>query len=224
MFWALLCFVFFRSMRIFLIVLPLGVCYPLLIVEDLKKKRQDLLLIQFKDMILSLSGCLNAGYSVGNAFEETLREMDRVYGPGSMISEEIRLLLHKTGVNRTLEDALMDFAKRSGLEEIRSFAEVFLEAKASGGELMKIIRRTANTISEKIRIRQDIITATTSRRLEHKIMSAIPLGIVLYLEMISPGFFDVLYTASGGRMIMTGCLALYLGSLIWGKKLLDTGM
>ena len=115
----------------------------------------------------------------------------------------------------------MDFAERSGLEDIKSFADVFLEARASGGELMKIIARTADVISEKIRIRQDILTSTASRRLEQNMMSAVPFGIVLYLEFTSRGFFDVLYETMTGRGIMTGCLAAYIGAMVWGRKILD---
>ena len=179
------------------------------------------MLLQFKDAILSLAACLNAGYSVENGFLEALRETDRVYGKESMISKEIRLLLHKVQLNRTVGEALENFAERSGLDDVRSFANVFLAARESGGELMKIIAETAEIIGEKIRVRNDILTATVSRRLEQKIMSAIPILIVFYMELTSPGFFDILYTTGLGRIIMTGCLGVYLVSCAAGRKILE---
>lgn len=218
---GILSFVFYRSFQIFLFFTPVGICYPLLIRGDLKRQRLERLRIQFKDAILALASCLNAGYSVENALVEARKEMDRIYGQESMISEEIRLMIHKTRMNRTLEEALMDFAVRSGLDDVRSFADVFLAAKESGGELMKIIARTAEIIGEKIRIQEDILTETASRRLEQKIMSAIPIFIVCYLELTSPGFFDVLYTTVAGRGIMTGCLTVYLGACWLAKKMLE---
>ena len=205
----------------FICLIPLGICYPLVIRRELKKKRQETLLLQFKDAILSLSSCLNAGYSVENGFLEALRETDRVYGKESMISKEIRLLLHKVQLNRTVGEALENFAERSGLDDVRSFANVFLAARESGGELMKIIAETAEIIGEKIRVRNDILTATVSRRLEQKIMSAIPILIVFYMELTSPGFFDILYTTGLGRIIMTGCLGVYLVSCAAGRKILE---
>lgn len=214
-------FVFYRSVWIFLCLVPVGVSYPLFIRKELKKRRLETLQVQFKDAILSLASCLNAGYSVENAFAEALKEMYRVYGRESMISEEIRLVIHKIRLNRTVEEALSDFAKRSGLEDAKSFADVFLAAKGSGGELMRIITRTADIISEKTRIQQDIVTVTASRRLEQKIMSMIPILIVFYLEFASPGFFKVLYTTVIGRVIMTGCLLVYLGSMMLAERLLE---
>lgn len=205
----------------FLLLIPVGICYPILIRDKLRRRRQEILLVQFRDAILSLSSCLNAGYSVENAFSEALKDTDRTYGKESMISKEIRLVIYKTRLNRTIEEALLDFAQRSGLEDIKSFADVFLTAKASGGELMKIIARTAEIISEKIRIQQDILTATMSKRSEQKIMSMIPIGIVLYLEVVSPGFFDVLYEMAAGRVIMTVCLGVYIGAIVLGKKIVE---
>ena len=203
------------------VLLPLGFYYPFVMRDSYREKRQEELLVQFKDAIQCLSSCLTAGYSIENAYSEVLREVTRIYGTDAMITKEIRFMIHKTRLNYTMEEAMMDFAVRSGLEEIKSFADVFLEARTSGGELMKIIARTADIISEKIRIYQEILTSTASRRLEQRIMSIVPIGIVFYLEFTSRGFFDVLYETVIGRMIMTICLGAYLGAMAWGRKILD---
>ena len=218
---GLLSFVFYRSIFVFIALSPLGIFYPFIMKDSYRKKCQEELLVQFKDAILSLSACLTAGYSIENAYSEVLREVTGIYGTDAMITKEIRLLIHKAHLNHTPEEAMMDFAERSGLEDIKSFADVFMKARTSGGELMKIIARTADIISEKIRIRQDILTSTTSRRLEQKLMSAVPIGIVFYLEFTSHGFFDVLYETMIGRVIMTVCLSAYLGAIAWGRKILD---
>lgn len=155
---------------------------------------------------------LNAGYSVENAFAVSLKEMEEIHGSDSMIAKEIRLILRKVRMNLTFEDALGDFAARSGLDDVKNFADVFLAARKSGGELMRIIARTAEIIGEKIRIQEEILTATASKRMEQRIMSGIPVLIVIYIELTSPGFFGILYTTLVGRMLMTVCLAVYLAS------------
>lgn len=218
---AVLSFVFYRSLFIFLMFLPAGVCYPLFIKKDLKKKRTELLNLQFKDAILSLAAGLRAGYSVENAFAVSLEEVNRVHGEDSMISKEIRLLLQKTRMNLTFEEALESFAERSGLEDVKSFADVFLAARRSGGGLMKIIARTAEIIGEKIRVQEDIITATAAKRMEQKVMSVIPVLIVFYMELTSPGFFDILYTTAVGRIIMTICLAVYFGASYMARMFME---
>lgn len=218
---VVLSFVFYRSVFVFLLLFPVGACYPIFMKKDLKKKRMEQLNLQFKDAILSVAASLRAGYSVENAFGISLDEVSRIHGKDSMISKEIRLLLQKNRMNLTFEEALEDFAVRSGLEEVKSFSDVFLAARRNGGGLIKIIARTAEIIGEKIRVQEDIITATASRRMEQKIMSAIPALIVFYMELTSPGFFDILYITVAGRIIMTVCLLVYLGAFHMARTFME---
>ena len=103
---ALLDFVFYRSAALFAVLAPIGICYPLILRKDLKRRRKEALKLQFKDAILSAASGLNAGYSVENAFAAALEEMDRLYGKDSMISQELRLILAKTRMNRAFGEAL----------------------------------------------------------------------------------------------------------------------
>jgi len=214
-------YVFYRNAGLFLVLLPVGMLFPLMLRKQLKKRRMETLRGQFKDAILAVASGLNAGYSVENAFAVSLKEMEEIHGSDSMIAKEIRLILRKVRMNLTFEDALGDFAKRSGLDDVKNFSDVFLAARKSGGELMKIIARTAEIIGEKIRIQEEILTATASRRMEQKIMSAIPILIVVYIELTSPGFFEILYSTMGGRILMTICLGIYLVSCQLAKSFLE---
>ena len=221
---SLICYVCYRSFWVFVFLLPVGLGYPLLIRKELKRKRLERLRSQFKDAILAAASCLHAGYSVEHAFAEALKEVDQIHGTDSMISEEIRLILRKTRVNRTFEEGLLDLASRSDLTEVKSFAEVFAAARINGGELMKMIAQTAEIIGEKIRLREDLLTATASRRLEFKVMCSVPILIVLYLDLTSPGYFMVLYTTGAGRLIMSGCLLVYLAAVGLARKWLEISL
>ena len=209
---AVLDYVFYRSFLLILLIFPAGILFPLALKKKLKQRRMEKLRGEFKDAILAVASGLNAGYSVENAFAVSLKEMEEIHGSDSMIAQEIRLILRKVRLNLTFEEALGDFAKRSGLDDVKNFADVFLAARKSGGELMRIITRTAEIIGEKIRIQEEILTATASKRMEQRIMSGIPVLIVIYIELTSPGFFGILYTTLVGRMLMTVCLVVYLAS------------
>ena len=218
---AVLDYVFYRSFLLILLIFPAGILFPLALKKKLKQRRMEKLRGEFKDAILAVASGLNAGYSVENAFAVSLKEMEEIHGSDSMIAQEIRLILRKVRLNLTFEEALGDFAKRSGLDDVKNFSDVFLAARKSGGELMKIIARTAEIIGEKIRIQEEILTATASRRMEQKIMSAIPILIVVYIELTSPGFFKILYSTMGGRILMTICLGIYLVSCQLAKSFLE---
>ena len=62
---------------------------------------------------------------------------------------------------------------------------------------------------------------TASRQFEQKIMNLLPFFIILYIDITSPGFFDLMYTTGIGRILMTGCLVVY-GLAIWiAGRILD---
>ena len=52
-------------------------------------------------------------------------------------------------------------------------------------------------------------------------MSLMPAGIILYLQLASPGFLDILYGNPFGICAMTVCLAVY-GAAYWmGKRIVE---
>lgn len=208
-------------MAVFLAAIPLAVFWPVFFKRELKRRRLETLRIQFKDAILCVSSCLTAGYSVENAFAAALSEVERLYGKDSMIFGELRQIIHKTKLNQSFEEALENFAERSGIEDIRQFADVFLAARRSGGELMRIIAGTADIIGEKLRLQEEIITMTAAKKFEQKLMSGVPVLITLYIELTSPGFFQVLYETLIGRALMTVCLAVYLTACYTAWKILE---
>ena len=57
--------------------------------------------------------------------------------------------------------------------------------------------------------------------MEQKVMSAIPVLIVFYMEFTSPGFFDILYTTMAGRIIMTACFFIYLGAFLMARTFME---
>ena len=116
---------------------------------------------------------------------------------------------------------LQDFAERSGLQDIRNFTEVFSIAKRSGGSLKEIIERTGKIIRDKTAVTEEIRSMTASRRYEQNIMNILPFGIILYINLTSNGFLNVMYERFAGRMIMTACLALIALSYWLSQKILD---
>lgn len=211
--------IFYQSLLALLFLLPLGVIVPLTMRKTLCEKRREQLGAQFKDAILALSSALQTGYSAENAWREAWQEMICIYGEDGLITRELASMVKAISVNETPEQVLEEFAERSGIEEIRSFAQVFRLAKRSSGDLVSIIDSTSRTISEKLRVREEIVTLTTAKQLEQTIMSVIPAGIILYLRFAFEGFLDVLYEGIFGRVVMTICFGIYVIAVLVGRRM-----
>lgn len=217
---ALIAYTFYKSMIAMLLLLPL--VYLLISKQrkrlcELQKKR---LLEQFREMILSISANLKAGYSIENAFSEAYQDILMLYGADGLMTTELRYMLQGLHNNMILEDMLHSFSQRSGLEDVKDFSEIFCIAKRSGGDMNHIIRNTACAISEKIQVRREIDTMIRAREFEQKIMNLIPFGIILYINLTSPGFFEPLYHNFVGNIVMSVCLLVYGIAVCLSEKLM----
>jgi tight adherence protein B len=218
---AAMVYVFYRSLFLFMAVLPLAAVWPLFRRDSFRKKRQEILRVQFREGLMALSSALEAGYSVENAFGASVRDLTEMYGVDGMITVEFSAIALQMKMNRTPEALLADFGRRSGIEEIRNFAEIFAVAKRSRGGISSVIAHFARVISGKIQVREEILNMTAEKVFEQRIMNLIPFFIVIYVDVTSPGFFTVMYRTAAGRIVMTGCLALYAAALLLSRHFLN---
>ncbi|NLZ81057.1 MAG: type II secretion system protein F [Clostridiales bacterium] len=202
-------YLFYESFLPALILSPSMIVIVSFYKEKLKRERKEQLNIQFKDGITALSASLATGYAIENAFREAYMEVSLLYGKNSLISKEFEYMINQIQINITVEDILEDFARRSGLEDIENFAQIFKIAKRSGGELIQVICSTAETIAQKIDTKREIHTILSSKKYEQRIMNIIPFGIILYIKVSNPGFLDIMYETIMGRIIMSICLIIY---------------
>lgn len=212
---------FYRSWTAVFLMTPAGIFYLTLLAGKKEKERRERLRSEFKEAILSVAANLRAGYAVENAFRETLQEMKTLYGSESIIYREIYKIVQGLTNRVSIETLMGQFAKRTKLAEIQEFADIFVIAKRSGGNLAEIIYETAATISEKIDVEKEIQVLIAAKKLEQNIMSVVPFVIIFYVSMTSAGYFDVLYTTPAGRIIMTGCLVAYMAAYLLGRKITE---
>lgn len=218
----LVSYLFYHSVFAVILLIPF---YPLFLkikAKQLLQAQKQELCEQFKETISSVAVALNAGYSVENAWREARDEMEQMYGEDALIVRELQHLLARLALNVPLEELLNDFAVRSDIEDVVSFCQVFFFAKRSGGDFIGIIRTTADRIGQKIELQHQLAADLAARRLESRIMNIVPLVILLYLDLTSPGYFDVLYGNFSGICIMSACLAVYLFAYALSEQMMQT--
>ena len=187
--------------------------------RSLQAKRARELTKQFLDGIQMIAASLQAGYSAENSLHEALRELQKVYEADAFIVREFRFMDAQIAMSRNMEELFADFGKRSAVEDIQSFAEVFLTAKRSGGDLLAIIRNTASCIRQKQETMQEIETCLSGKVMEQNIMSLIPILILAYIRLTSPEFLSAMYGNATGIAVMGCCFAVYVAAYFWGRKI-----
>lgn len=203
---------------VFPVILPL---YLHMISAWCIKKQKCMLKDGFISAVEAFVVALRAGYSAESALRECCRDMKRMAGEKDPMVSELMYMEAQLGVGVPVEKLFLDLADRSGVEDIREFARVFAAGKRRGGELDRILTTTVRHMKQKQETEKDIMAEIASRRMEQNIMSLVPLGILLYLRLTSPDYMAVFYTTAAGKVMMTGCLVLYMLSWFWGRRITD---
>lgn len=212
-------FFFYRSV---VVAVALLVGFPLFVKiyrKKLIKERKKKLIDEFSETLYSVSINMKSGYSLENAFVEAYKDIKLFYKEDSLMAEEIMRIRKGLEINITLEELIEDLANRSNEEEIRMFSDVCKSAKRNGGNITEVLSYTADRIREGICVDKEIEILISEKRLELRIMEAVPFFLLLYLEITSKGYFDILYSGIKGRLFMTGCLLLYILAVVLGQKI-----
>lgn len=214
-------YIFYKSMVMAFMLASLGLLYPKIRRKQLAVKRKEELSLQFKQALYSLSSSLAAGKSVENAFREVLKDLKLLYPyPDTYILKEFEIINNRVATGEPIEQALQDFSKRADTEDISNFADVFITCKRSGGDIVEVIRRTANIIGEKLEIKQEISVMIAQKKFESKALGIIPFGLIALLGYMSEDYMAPLY-GGVGYVIMTVALIVLIGALFLIQRIMN---
>ena len=190
--------------------------------KALAGSRRKELAIQFKDMLFSLSSSFQSGRHMEEAIREARKNLLEIYPADAPINNELDLMTRRMGAGGESDrEVLFDFARRSGSEDAKNFADVYYTCLETGGDLVGVVNRTAEIILEKMTIRREIDTLMAQKKYEAKLLTAVPFLILLYLRFSSPAYLEQLYTTLSGLCIMGAALAALAISFFWSEKIMD---
>jgi len=218
---GLMSYVFYNS------YLPVLILFAPALFLFLKQEKKSLMVRRkerFKKQFLTagslLGNHLKSGESIENAMSNSRRELLDIYGERSDIVNEWKMMENDLELNTPMEEAIGHLAKRVHIEEIDLFAELFSLVNRKGGQVGEVISTICRTLEESFSTEEQIETLVTAKKFEQKIMDVIPIVMILYLRGSSPDLLAMLYETSVGRVVMTFCLLLYIGSVVWAEKII----
>lgn len=210
--------IFFGSIIVDLVVgIATGIVAQPIYRKMMIKKIRRQLLLQFRDLLDSLSSSVSAGKVINAAFADAEKDMNLQYGEDSPIYKEVRAINLGLINSANIEDLLMDFGKRSGIEDIVSFANVFSISNRRGGEIKSILGETKSILCDKIDIEMEIQASLNSTKNELNILMLMPLIVVPMMSSFSQ---DSDNPAINITVKIAG-LAIFIIAYIIGRKITD---
>jgi tight adherence protein B len=156
-----------------------------------------------------LARALRAGHSVVGAIEML---SENAQEPAA---SEFGEIFKQLNLGLPMRDALLQFLDRVPSSDLRVLVTAILVQKDTGGNLAEILDRTVFVIRERLRIQGEIQVQTAQGRLTGWILSALPIVMMVVLNLVNPGYSSILFHDPFGRKLMYASMGmLAFGALI----------
>ncbi len=173
-----------------------GVAAPISWVTIKKNKRLAVLGTQLSDALTIICNALRVGQSFQAAMKNVADEMEEP------ISREFMRVYRETQYGMPLETSLARLVSRTKNPDLELMASAVIIQRQIGGNLAVILQNISDTINQRVQIRGEIHTMTSAGRMSGYIIGALPAFIILLLMFINPGYIDMFFTTSTGRIMM----------------------
>lgn len=208
----------------FIIALFLAPTFEREFVKSQVKKRKKKLRTQFCDMLEAMSVASRAGNNELKALESAYRDLQMTYSENADIVREMRSIINRNRNGIPLRVLFKDFGERSGVDDIKSFGEIYEIIEGRSDRFPDIIKQTQQIISDKIEIEEEIETVLTAPKNENKIMLFMPVLLVLLLGGGNGSFLEWLYadkTKFIGAIVISVCILIFISAYLIGQKMTD---
>jgi len=202
-------FALFAGDIVFSIVLAfIGFFLPRIIVARKISKRLILFETQLPDTLGLWVNALRSGYSVLQAMEAISRDAPEP------TKTEFRRVVQEVQLGIDMEDALQHMLERVESEDLDLVVTAVNIQREVGGNLSEILEVISATIRERVKLKGEIRVLTSQGRITGYLISAMPIVLALFLNVMNPGFIGPMFTnrSCGWPMLGLGLALIGIGT------------
>lgn len=187
---------------------------PLLYLLRAKSKRLGRIERQFPDAVDLMSRALKAGHAFPNAVKMVGDEMTQP------LAGEFRALFDEVNYGVSMQDALLSLASRVPSTDLKYFVIAVLIQRETGGNLAELLDNISSIIRARLKLFGTIRVLSSEGRLSAWILSLLPFGAAAFIELVNPGFLQVLWTDPTGIKMVSVALVMMGFGILWMRKII----
>jgi tight adherence protein B len=188
-----------------------GFFLPRIWLNRRKGKRLGAFNSRLADTITLLANSLRAGSSFLQSLEMVVRESE------PPISTEFSRVIREVNLGLSLDQALTNLTRRVRSDDLDLMVTAIVIHSQVGGNLAEILDSIAFTIRERVRLKGEVRTLTAQGRMSGWVVGCMPIGLVILISVISPGFMMPMFQAPPELFgLPVGILMLGLGLISMG--------
>lgn len=163
---------------------------------------------QLGDAALMIANALRSGMSFLQSMEMVSDEM---HPP---IAGEFSRTVRETQLGLSIEEALKHLQQRIESYDFDLFVTAVVIQREVGGNLAAVMDHIADNVRDRLLAGREMNTLTAQGRLSGLVVGAIPLVLVVVLSIVSPDYYDILFTNQLGYWCVGIAAVNYLLGII----------
>jgi tight adherence protein B len=170
---------------------------------------------QLADNLQVLASALRAGHSFMGALSvmaEDAAEPSR---------QEYRRVVSDERLGIAVEESLAAVSHRMRNDEVSYIGLIATLQRETGGNTAEVLDRVVNTIRERMQLRRLVRTLTAQGRLGGWVVTALPIGFAVLLNITTPHYMDPMLDEPLGKVILVaGAVMVGVGAMVV-RKIVD---
>jgi tight adherence protein B len=187
---------------------------PLLWLELSRKRRLRKFETQLPDVLNLFAGSMRAGFSFAQALEAVAEEAPE---PSR---RELQRCFTESRLGRDIEDSLEDSANRMQSVDLLWAVMAIRIQREVGGNLAELLDTVAHTMTERERLKHEILALTAEGRLSAWILGIFPPGFAIVLYLIQPSYMKVLFQNGIGVVAVIVSAVMAVFGFFWLRKMM----
>jgi tight adherence protein B len=177
---------------------------PLFYLRSKKKIRMRKFLEQLPEGLELIARGLRAGHAFTTGMKLAADNFEDPLGT------EFDETLDEINFGLSVPHALKNLAHRVDCPDLSFFVVSVVIQRETGGNLAEIIESIARIIRERFKFEDKLRVLSGEARFSAKILVAMPLCVLVGLRFLNPGYGNVMYEDSLGKMMLGGAAALMI--------------
>lgn len=177
------------------------------------QRRRDAFEAELPNFLAVTAGALRSGLPLSQAIDAAAREAK------SELGFQMNRVVREISLGATVESALKEVSSRMRSQAFASLASAVEIQRKAGGNLSDILDRTAETVRARLELRQEVKSLAAEGLLSAKVLTALPVGMFLFLIVTRREFVAVLWQSGGGLLVLGIAISLILVGYQWISRL-----
>lgn len=184
-----------------------------------RQRRRNVIAAEAPTIARALADALSGGHSVRGALTEAAAG-GGVRGPAG---EELRAVACALALGERTDDALRDFARRTGPGPCDTLAAAVLLQRDAGGDLASLLRSLAMALESRGRVVAEARSMTAQARFSATLVTGMPLAGLVIGELVAPGYLGTLISSPVTVAMVVVALALQVVAFVWVRRIARVG-